>query len=402
MRIAFESSHVGGDNTSGQLTVGIGVEDDRFGQTTWIEIEFSVPPDFHAHNDAVAAAFMTLAGRRYSEVSFNFPISAYCAETLRAYYGEIAFDPVDPAAMPRRPGTRVGLNFSGGVDSVANWLLLRELYADDFAVITSEYGGLYEYEARGYSIYPRDVSCRTNLRDKRFDRRGRFNFCVPLLFADYLDLGAIVTGHTVAQTPDGVADYRGVERPAFLHGDLVVNAGGLEDIHLLRSLTSTGVAKIVMTLGPECIERALDASSASRESKRYLNAAIFRHLYNDADLPLPPYLENGRPLEPRMRRFEHALRLLYIFKREGAERVCRICPKFAQLDLAVLDAVRCDFLGRYNPRTIEVLAEPLRSRVVEIFERCGVGPYDARDWEDLAVVRRQFKAHFPRYANIPD
>ena len=140
MRVTFDSSHVRGDFSGGVLTVGIGVEDDQAGMSTWTDIEFDVPPDFHTHNDAVAAALMTLVGRKYAEVTFNFPISTFCADTLRAYYGEIAIGPVDPRAAPRAPGRRIGVNFSGGLDSTAAWLLTRALYGNDFAVITTEYG----------------------------------------------------------------------------------------------------------------------------------------------------------------------------------------------------------------------------------------------------------------------
>ena len=113
MRVTFVSSHVDGAYGEGVLTLGIRIEDDEAELTTWDTVEFSVPPDFHAHNDAVAAALMTLAGRRFQEVQFNFPISARCAATLREFYGEVAIGPVDPTATAREPGRRLAVNFSG-------------------------------------------------------------------------------------------------------------------------------------------------------------------------------------------------------------------------------------------------------------------------------------------------
>ncbi|RIK35554.1 MAG: hypothetical protein DCC58_20345 [Chloroflexi bacterium] len=384
------------------LRIEIAVEDAAAGQTRWDAIEFSIPADFHAHNDTVAAALMTLVGTTYQAVSFNFPISARCAELLGRRYQGVAIGPVDPAQAPRRPGQRIGVNFSGGTDSVAVWLLLREFYGNDFLVITSDYFPIGGAEVRGFAGYHRDVTCRTNLRQRGFDQAGRFHFCVPLLFAEYLDLGRIVTGHTLSQTADGVADYRGGLRPAFLDGDLAVQAGGLEDVHLIRSLTSIGVGKLLLTLAPERIDAALEASSHPGQSKQYLNAEILRYLFRDAGLPLTPLLADDRPLRRPMGRFEHALRLLYLFSRAGRDVVCTICPDFCLLDLEVLGRLRFTFLTRYNPVLAGLLEEPLRGQAIDLFEACGVSAYDDVDWEELAVVRRQLKHRFARYRQLAD
>jgi hypothetical protein len=59
-------------------------------------------------------------------------------------------------------------------------------------------------------------------------------------------------------------------------------------------------------------------------------------------------------------------------------------------------------MDRYNPCVMDLLAEPMRSRVIELFASCGVVAYDAYDWEELGIVRRQLKVHFPRYADLAD
>jgi hypothetical protein len=55
----------------------------RAGVTVVDDVYFSVPADFRAHNDAVAAALLTLIGGHYPRVSFNVPISTHCATLLR-------------------------------------------------------------------------------------------------------------------------------------------------------------------------------------------------------------------------------------------------------------------------------------------------------------------------------
>ena len=116
------------------------MEDARVGQTVSDEVSFGVPTDFHTHNDSVAAALLTLVGKACTSAELNFLISQHCADTLAAYYGLSDIGPIDPSLEPRRPGRALGLNFSGGLDSVSVWVLLRELMGEELKVIHADYG----------------------------------------------------------------------------------------------------------------------------------------------------------------------------------------------------------------------------------------------------------------------
>src|SRR5687767_5867898 len=138
MHIHFDSSHVRRDRPADRLVIRIAREDAESGQTVADQVVFSTSAGFHVHNDLVAAALMTLAGHSYSSASFNFPVSEFCAETLRRYYELAEFGPVDPALEPRQRGRFLGLNFSGGHDSTAVLLLLRHI-GEPVKVITTDY-----------------------------------------------------------------------------------------------------------------------------------------------------------------------------------------------------------------------------------------------------------------------
>ena len=125
MRIEFHSSHVAGDFSSGTLIIGVTRAED--GQVSrYDEVFFALPPDYHVHNDLVAAACMAFAGHEYREAAFNFPISIACAAMLAEHYRLDAVSPVDPSLQARKPGRFLGLSFSGGLDSIGVWVLLRE------------------------------------------------------------------------------------------------------------------------------------------------------------------------------------------------------------------------------------------------------------------------------------
>src|SRR5262245_19829444 len=124
MSATFQSSHTRLGQHAGQLEIDLTLEDAQAGQTVCDTISFEIPHDFHSHNDSVAAALLTLIGSRYPAVRFDFPISERCATLLREYYGLHEVGPVDSSLAPRQRGSALGLMFSGGLDSLAMWMIL--------------------------------------------------------------------------------------------------------------------------------------------------------------------------------------------------------------------------------------------------------------------------------------
>ncbi|RIK41863.1 MAG: hypothetical protein DCC58_11850 [Chloroflexi bacterium] len=395
MRIMFESGHVDGTYADGLLHIWISYEDAEVGQTVLDEVTFSVPADFHSHNDSVAAALMTLAGERFDEVEFNFPISSRCAELLQSHYEGVTVGPVDPSLEPRQRGRRAGLSFSGGVDSTAAWLVMNRAFDGDFVVITSAYGGHFAFEERGYGRYHRDVTCVTNLRARHWDREGRFNCAAPLLYADYLDLATLSTGHTIAHPGTNLGSLRHGGPQLWTRQDAVVQAGGLDELHVMRGIATPGVAKIFMTLGPERIEAALEGSDYPGQRKRYTKELIFRELYADAGLPIPAYLQNT-PFPTQPITFgavpELDYRLLFLIRRGNIDEALRLCPGLAQIDIEPLQKMALNFLGRYCTNLVELLPLQTRIKVMDTFHECDIYPYDERDWHEVGLVQDFFNA----------
>ena len=133
-----------------------------------------------------------------------------------------------------------------------------------------------------------DDDALAHLRRRRFDQSGRFNCAVPLLFADYLGLGRFTTGHSINLSLDTFRRMDGGERPAFLFDDLVVNAAGIEEVHLVRSLHNYGLSKVLFSLAPERIEQGLTGTQNPSSEKYITKAHLFRYLFDDAGLPHPP------------------------------------------------------------------------------------------------------------------
>lgn len=392
MAVTFVSSHTSGDFTTGRLTARITFDPPDTGTPRTVEVCFSTPPDFHTHNDSVAAALMTLVGRESRAARFNFPISRYCAENLARYYLLDDIGPVDDSMEPRRPGRRLALNFSGGIDSTLAWVLMHDVMRVEPVVITTEYEG-FRFERIGYSSYRRDVSCRTNLRAVGLDRMGRFNFAVPLLYAEYADIWGIATGHTYDHVPRSLESLRDGRRPRFLDQEPSLLAGGLTEVHLLRPIFELTTGFGLVRLAPERVEAALTASGAPGTRKHATKCIVLRYAFERERLPLPPYLQTC-PLPSGPPRPEAVgWRGLWMVKHLGLEFARTFDPRLWEVDVSFVDDLRLTFLERYNTNFIELVPSDLRAPLLRAFHAAGYAPYDERDFDELQVVREFQQAH---------
>jgi hypothetical protein len=391
MRCALHSSHVTGDFSSGRLEVRIAREDPRAGVTVVNDISFSVPPDFHAHNDLVAAALLTLLGRQYRVVSFNFPISARCATRLRDYYQLLDVGPVDEALEPRMPGQRIGVTFSGGLDSLATVVLLRQLMREPVVVITTDYGGAYAFEREGYGSVRQDLVCATDFRRKGYFRHGRFNFAVPLLYADYWALAGVATGNPFTQLPADLASLSDGAAPAFLGPARALQAGGLDELFIVRSLMTPALLRVLLVAAPQLLEFGFRGAGPPGGTKPYFKGLVLRCLC-EADGRQPPAFLGALAVPTRTFRYgdelNNDLRALYLLRHGVVEPTRRLFPNLARQTLAFNTELRHTVQERYNTNVIAHAPPQLRQRMLTAFHACGIYPYDERDWHELDMLRR--------------
>lgn len=389
LRIWFESGHVTNDFAQGRLNITVRREDTASGQSLLDQIYFEVPPDFHTHNDLVATALMTLVGRAAPVVRFNFPISQRCAEMLAAYYSLDEVGPIDAALEPRRRGRFLGINFSGGLDSTALLVLLRASGVE-IKVITSDYGEPFRRERIGYEQFHRDVTCATDLRDKGFGRRGRFNYAVPLLFANYLDLFGIAPGHPFQhEFPPSIESLDRGQQPLFRSREPAVTSGGLDEVHIIRGLTSLGCLAIVLTLAPDALERAFIAADAETGTKYVGKALLVHWLCAQRRIAVPDFLKSfdTGPAPPASGLANSGVSTLFMVKRLGVDVAARVAPGIQNRDLSFLEDLTVNFFEKYNTNFISLIPGDMRNQILATLHRCGIYPFDERDWRELGVVR---------------
>jgi hypothetical protein len=395
MQIAVHSSHVTGEFASGRLDVQFVREDTRAGVTVVDDIYFSVPADFHAHNDAVAAALMTLIGGSCPRVSFNFAISTHCATLLRDYYRLADIGPIDESLEPRRPGTRVAVSFSGGLDSTAVVVLLRELAGIPALTITNDYGGGYAFERHGFGGVRQDIVCATDFRSKGYFRHGNFNLATPLLFADYLELRFVANGDSFANDVIGLTSLADGSSPRFLPHAASLQAGGLEELHVARFLCLPGLLRVLVEAAPQLLEASFRASGPPGAFKPYFKGVALRCLYADDGVEPPAFLDTLTP-PTRPTRYGDGpakdMSIAWVAKRVGVQPILPVFPNLARADLSFLDDLEVRLHERYCPNFIGLVPPELRQQLLSAFHACGIYPFRERDWHELAVLRANLPA----------
>jgi hypothetical protein len=302
---------------------------------------------------------------------------------------------VDAALEPRQPGRYLAVNFSGGTDSTAVWVLLRALLGNDFRVVTSQYWDDVHREVATARRFAPDVICRTNLRTRGYDRAGRFNNAVPLLFADYLDLWGVCPGHGYIHYPFSHESRRDGQPPAFLESSRSFSAGGLAEVHLIRSVTEPGVALLLAQLAPRLVEGAVRASGRAGSDKYATRVLTFRWAYETLGLPLPAYLRELPCVAPAYHAGQGVLlpRALFFARWYGVDVAARVIPRIRDIDPASFDHLDFRWAERYHPNMLPLLPPDLRDRLLVLLHRAGIYPFDEHDFDQLERMRVFLAGH---------
>ena len=355
----------------GRYLVGIETHESRD------EIFFSVPAGFFAHNDSVAAALATLCGKKYKSIKFNFPVSAACSEAVRQRTGAN----VSAAAKgsERQPGHNIGLNFSGGFDSLASYLLAPEQIR-----VAVAFGSWFEREREFVETLKPGIICTTDFRQKGYERNDWiFMFAVSLLFADYLALGAVGLGTIFEAT---VWNYRFSRAKASIP---LFDAIGLRDATLTRGLTEFGTAQLMLHYAPELIDGSIISLAPAKSEKRLRKRLLIDATRHRAGGPQPDFDRYEYPKDKLTYGESYPvdfLALLFL-RLYGPQLVSRWMDGLDKLDLMALDQIDVGWIYRYNPLFYEDIPGELREGVVRRMRSAAIEPFKETDWPHYRALR---------------
>jgi cyanophycin synthetase len=350
------------------------------------DLWYSVPDDFHAHNDSVATALSALCNRKYKIINYNFPISIQCKEAIEKRNSCAVNTP--GVVEPRIPGRRCGLGFSGGYDSLAAWLLAQDFYVR----VGVDWLGNFKRESDWFLTLAPDMIIRTNVRELGFNRiDNRFMGSGIALYADYLDLGEIAFGTITEAGPRQLRVTTPQSRPAEWLG------AALTDATPTRGLNQICTGLMITRFAPELFEGSL-ASLASPGSEKYLRKQLIRDCAlsknNGFEFDFNSYvIPRNKIIFGESYAFDYIT--LYFLKKFGSEFVSRWADGLDKIEPQKLASVDEEFFYKNNPLFEPQISDAIRPAAISRMREAGIGAFTERDWRTLDVVRDILSPYHP-------
>ena len=342
-------------------------------------VYFTVPRDFYAHNDSIAACLATLCASGYETLEFQFPISERCRTEI-ARRNKVTVLAREPPIAERVPGQKIALSFSGGLDSLGAYQMAPE----HLIRIAVGFGGKWAPEEEFFQTLSPEVICRTNLRIRGQPNHSTFMGAAALLYSDYLDLGGIGFGEIFETRPwNYLLEPKRLKPKGF-------SAAGNYNATLTRGLTQLGTAQMVRFYTSEETARASIASSALPGSEKFFRKQLLVDVAAHARGGPPPDFDNYWYPKRRLRfgrRFSIDFLTLYFLKTYGFQTVSRWMDGLEKVDRAMLAEADLDWYLKYNPIFLEDLPPVLRSTAQARMSRAGIDTFADSDWPHYLAVR---------------
>ena len=125
--------------------------------------------------------------------------------------------------------------------------------------------------------------------------------------------------------------------------------------------------------------------------KYYAKAMMLRRIYTDEGLPIPDYLDDpGCPEYPARNGVSGLilLRQIFLWWIGGPRLASQLAYRAGQVDWSPLQGLSLDFQWKYNHDLAQLIPAEFRETLLSGLRALGIEPYSARDFAELAAVKR--------------
>ncbi|SDE71771.1 cyanophycin synthetase [Paracoccus isoporae] len=345
-------------------------------------VRFEAPAAVSFGHDLIAHALSTLAARKYSDVHFDFPVSAACLGRIQPFTLCLptAAAPAEEERWARNE-TGVTLSFSGGFDSLAALALMP----GDTSLVSLDFGGQFARERRGFTSFD-PIIIGTNLTETSL-RSTSWSF---------MGIGAILTAKTTGsrymtfgaildQTADSFAKPPPYTRnrtfPAF-------SACGFVNAPYVMGITELGTARIIAQAYPDKARDAL-LSLSSPNAEKFARKGLLLQYYEkqfglSLDLPEIRFLD--RPTYKFGELMGGDTMSPWYIREYGAENAAKMTAEIPARAHEIARTRSLAFLEKYNQSFYQDFPAVLKPGLEAALRRYRMEPYDATDQADFDAV----------------
>lgn len=343
---------------------------------------FVVPKDFYASSDVLTAVAVAIRPIACDVMKFDFPISSRAKDIALKSYGIRIQSPVDLLSQPVSR-SKTFLNFSGGIDSLAAYHLLRNSIQN----VSIDFGGAFAREANWFREWDTYV-VETNFRTKPFNESldWRFMAAPAILFSDYLDIGTICWGTVLEASPFWLSENVKTDA-AKSRATHVFEMANVRVAQTVSAISEYGTMKVAASLGEAILDKGIE-SCAPPSSEKFIRKKLLKKIVLERNID-NDFFERYK-LDRKHKfgtSFGADVLTLYFCWRLGYETVERHLADFTLEQKRTISTLNMRFFERINTANIPSLEPEMRGQIVAGYKECGLAEYDDSDFRALAICR---------------
>lgn len=345
-------------------------------------VYFRLDKEIFISDNNIAIALSTFCRRGYDEIYFDLNLTKDIVNLIASFSNANVIAKNILSEEPKQDSEssgKIGLNFSGGFDSLAAKIILGE-YAELISVsfFESEYNFFKKFKPH---------TLETNFRQLGYaDNDWTFMGVGSILFSDYLNLkyhlfGTVLEAFHMHAYKDFASRQKFIEEP--------FNLAGLTDIKLIQGLTEIGTALVVCNVEPYLINDSIISLAPQGTEKRYRKQLIVQSLIKKFNLNI--YLEQTvPPIESERRNWGEYFAVdflaLYILKYMGYEEVSKIVNNVPSDVIEFVKNHSLTFYERFNTNFLNNIPSEFKSEILKNLATAKILPYTQEDFEELYEV----------------
>ncbi|RAP45573.1 MAG: hypothetical protein BZ135_05585 [Methanosphaera sp. rholeuAM6] len=374
------------------LFENIVVEDDKIGIDLKTEDDAAIDEElfFEFSNkvtltdDILAVALCTLCGQKYDYIYMDLDISEDVFQTIVDYTNSVLeVNNVLFKKCAKNEGNELALLFSGGLDSLSVYSLLKNQNIMPLNIMSLDFGGVFAREELFFRYFvPHTI--RTNFVSLKLNRNSSTFMYVP----------AILLSKTLNIKYNIIGDIFEAENHLCKRGDdCMLRPLDISSIPLILGLTEVGTAMVSAYYSPELISFSLKSLAAFGGNK-YLRKQFFVDIISEKyGIDLVYERMDGSNSVPFGKFFWIDFYSFYLVKNKGFEEASKLIENMPESIIDISNELSLNFYERFNPLYLDEIPESLRPIFLERLAMASVYPYDANDFYEIDLIFKELKRH---------
>lgn len=354
-------------------------------------VEFKLPEFFVPANELMALSASTLCGRKYQKIHINLDIDFVCMKSIVELTQAIVTSK-SVRNSSRLVGPNIGLNFSGGFDSLA----CRALLPPDTKLISLDFGGRFAREKEFFKDFNTNIITTNLLNTGLHKNSWSFMGIGSILLRDHLGLGTYTFGGILEASPANMMPNYNYSNPGFPP----FTGSGMSPAPVAIGLTEVGTVKVLARYCPDLVGGSLKSVANPNEAKLYRKFLLARAAEDleGARFDLP---EVDRPIQPWFsfgQSFADDFLSFYIIKNLGYNTLENAISNIPEEVIFLSKKLSLKFYERFNPAFYLSFPISIKEKTYSRLISAGIDPYTEQDWHELNEIRKVLVKFYPQMA----